>query len=139
MNWVDPWGLAKHDPNSTYCKNLRNKIANVKKSIEKRYREYEIDENGLPEYIGPGESLHETRRGHRTLINKETQNLRRLERKYEEECGGGDGDGNCPIPLAVPRPAGGGSSTRGGILNENRPIGGGGISPFPGFRPKPVM
>ncbi|WP_455894233.1 RHS repeat domain-containing protein, partial [Pseudomonas palmensis] len=88
VNWTDPFGLAKHNPNSQHCIDLRNKIANKKIAIEKRWKELELDEKRLPEYIGPGESLHETRRGHRTLINMSDISLRKSEEIYEGECGG---------------------------------------------------
>ncbi|WP_367237382.1 RHS repeat-associated core domain-containing protein [Pseudomonas sp. Rh2] len=84
--WIDPRGLARHDSNGKYCQELKQKIANIKLSVEKRWHELETDEMQLPEYIGPGERLYQTKRGHRKLINKEDNNLRRLELEHELSC-----------------------------------------------------
>jgi RHS repeat-associated protein len=88
--WIDPLGLVKHDPNGAYCRNLQQKMINVRQSLDKRWQELQSDDQGLPEYIGPGEKLFQTRRGHRTLINREDQNIRRLEAEYDEQCGGNE-------------------------------------------------
>lgn len=85
-SFIDVLGLSKHDPSSQYCQDLRKKIENVRKDLEKRYDELRSNLQELPQRIGPGEKLADTVRGHRTLINIHTQNLRRLEDKYDAEC-----------------------------------------------------
>ncbi|WP_230851040.1 hypothetical protein, partial [Ralstonia solanacearum] len=97
--FVDPLGLAKQDPNSAYCRNLRQKIDNVRKDLDKRWEELAADGQGLPEYIGPGERFYQTRRGHRTIIKKADRNLRGLESQYDDECGGPPPP---PAPAACP-------------------------------------
>ncbi|MFJ4143422.1 RHS repeat-associated core domain-containing protein [Pseudomonas sp. NPDC089734] len=86
--WVDPLGLAKHSPDSAYCRDLQRKMGNIRLDLDKRWSELNSDDQGLPEYIGPGEQFYQTRRGHRTIINKLDRNLRDVERQYDEECGG---------------------------------------------------
>ncbi len=95
LSWVDRSGLAMHRPDSQYCQDLRKKIENIRKDIEKRYDELDADSDGLPERIGAPEAFHATRRGHRTLINILDQRARRLEDKYDDECGGDDCE-SCP-------------------------------------------
>lgn len=63
-------------------------MMNIRSSLDKRWQELEADAKNLPQYIGPGESFHQTRRGHQTLINQEDRNLRNLEDQYDDECGG---------------------------------------------------
>ncbi|WP_192558459.1 RHS repeat-associated core domain-containing protein [Pseudomonas allokribbensis] len=96
VGWVDPLGLAKHSPDSVHCQRLEKKISNIKEALDKRWHELESDEQGLPEYIGPGESLYQTRRGHRTIINHTDGNLRKLERQHDEECKSENKPGTCP-------------------------------------------
>ena len=88
INGYDPEGLTKRDPNSQYCKSLAQRIRNLESELEKKYREYEEDPLNLPERIGPGEGLHETRRGHRTKINETDSRLRKNLQQYMDECGG---------------------------------------------------
>ncbi len=95
VEWIDPLGLAKHSPDSAYCRGLHLKMINVRKSLDKRWSELGSDEQGLPEYIGPGEKAYQTRRGHRQLINREDRILRDIEKQYEEECSGGNKT-SCP-------------------------------------------
>lgn len=83
----DPQGLVRHEPNSDYCINLANRIRGVQKDQDKRWRELDADDSTLPEYLGSKESFASTRRGHRTLINIGDWNLRRLQDKYDDECG----------------------------------------------------
>jgi RHS repeat-associated protein len=85
--YSDPLGLAVRDPNSQYCKSLARRISNLEKELEKRYTEYESDPLNLPERIGPGEALAETRRGHITKINETDSRLRKNIEKYYNECG----------------------------------------------------
>jgi|GEM_PF-4218038 len=88
LSYVDSLGLAKHDPNSMYCQNLKTKMDNIRASLDKRWQELEADALKLPQYIGPGEKLYQTRRGHQKIINKEDRRLRDLENQYDDECGG---------------------------------------------------
>jgi RHS repeat-associated protein len=96
LSSVDPLGLARHDPNSLYCRQLADRIKGVMDDQDKRWSELEADDGTLPEYIGPGESFYATRRGHRTLINKGDQNLRRLQDKFDDDCGPPPPPLDCP-------------------------------------------
>jgi RHS repeat-associated protein len=97
LDYIDPSGLARHDPNSLYCRNLAGKIKNIGDQLDKRWQE--LDQGGLPEYIGPGESFYQTMRGHRTIINMMDRNRRDLEDKYDDDCG------PPPPPLMCPATA----------------------------------
>jgi RHS repeat-associated protein len=103
LNYSDPLGLAKFDPNSDYCKALRKTIANLQKEVLDRWNEYDEDRLNLPERIGPGEQLRSTRRGHRTLITKYDFALRDAQRRYDRDCGGGPPQ--CPKPAPQPSPS----------------------------------
>lgn len=96
LSFIDRLGLAKHKPDSAHCTELKNKIERVRKDLEKRYDELKRNPLNLPERIGPGESLASTQRGHRTLINIYDNNLRDLEKKYDDECGSSCGNEPCP-------------------------------------------
>ena len=93
VSFLDRLGLAKHKPDSQHCKSLRGKIDRARKDLDRRWDELDRNPLNLPERIGPGEQLQETRRGHRTLINKNDANLRKLEQEYDDDCGGDDGPG----------------------------------------------
>lgn len=101
FTFADPLGLARHDPSSSRCINLAKKIQDIKNGIDKRWEELLANDgigNGpLPEYIGPRESFYQTRRGHRTLINRDDWFLRRYQDKYDDECG------PPPPPLVCPQ------------------------------------
>jgi hypothetical protein len=99
IKYTDLFGLTKQDPNSTYCKNLKIKISNVRNSLDKRWQELADDALNLSQYIEPGEKLYQTKRGHQTLINQEDANLRSLENKYDDECGGPPPP---PVPASCP-------------------------------------
>jgi RHS repeat-associated protein len=94
VDYVDSSGLARHDPNSLYCRNLAGKIQNIGDQLDKRWQE--LDQGGLPQYIGPGESFYQTMRGHRTIINMMDRNRRDLQDKYDDDCG------PPPPPLVCP-------------------------------------
>ena len=114
LDGLDRTGL-KQDPKSNYCVNLAKKIANVKASLDKRWQELKADDGGLPEYIGPGESFYQTRRGHRTIINIEDQNIRRLEQQYDDECG----PPPPPVPVCKPAADTASSSSSGSTSKSN--------------------
>ena len=111
LTYTDSLGLARHDPNSFFCRNLAKKIQDLKNGLDKRWRELIADDEALPEYIGPGEDFYQTRRGHRTIINRETEFLRRNQEKYDRECGPPPPPLFCPqtdpepAPLPAPEPS----------------------------------
>jgi hypothetical protein len=107
ISCVDPLGLArKKDPNGQECQALLQKIQNIKDDIAKRLGEYEQNPLGLPDKAWPGSRPRDSREGHMGLIKALQARLAELERKYAEECGGGD---DCPpsggstsnVPTAV--------------------------------------
>jgi len=105
LNYIDPSGLAKHDPSSLYCRNLAVKIKNIGDQLDKRWQE--LDQGGLPEYIGPGESFYETMRGHRTIINIMDRNRRDLQDKYDDDCGPPPPPVKCPETVSNVKKAAG--------------------------------
>ena len=75
------------DEESDKCRRLKEKIENLRKEIyDKRIPDLDNNPGELPEYIGPGERLRETVRGHRKLLDRQLRNLRRLEDRYDREC-----------------------------------------------------
>jgi hypothetical protein len=86
--WSDPSGLGPQplDPNSEECKALARKIDNIRKDIEKRWREYEENPGKLPESV-PGGKPRESREGHLGLIKELEQILAQREKEYAEKCG----------------------------------------------------
>ncbi len=99
----DPQGL-KLPANSKHCKALKDKMARKNAALDQRYQEYAADIGNLPERIGPNELLSQTRRGHRTLINKEDSSLRKLEKRYNKECDDETGPTPPPAPAYCPDP-----------------------------------
>jgi RHS repeat-associated protein len=85
--YSDSSGLARHDPNSLYCRNLAEKIINVEKQLDQKFKELDENNDTLPEYIGKPGRFFQTRRGHRTVINRMDRNLRIIKDKYDDECG----------------------------------------------------
>lgn len=77
--------IAKHHESHPWL-NSRVLHSASETAVEKRWHELETDKMQLPEYIEPGERLYQTKRGHRKLINKEDNNLRRLELEHELSC-----------------------------------------------------
>ncbi|MGQ5522386.1 hypothetical protein ACUHMQ_03895 [Chitinimonas sp. PSY-7] len=82
-------------------------------------QELDQDQFGLPERLPnpANETFYATRRGHRTLVNIRDQQTRRLEKKYDEDCGGGDDDNAssnscevCPSGSTVAKAAGAGAA-----------------------------
>lgn len=67
------------------CWSLLRKMDNIKRDIAKREREI-LENTDLSEYIGPGERLRDTVRGHRKIVRKLENRLRELEKKYDEKC-----------------------------------------------------
>jgi RHS repeat-associated protein len=99
---LDPSGLAKHEPDSEYCKSLKRRIANIYDQLQKRDADIRNNPQGLPQRIGPGERLRDTVRGHRTIVNRLNRQVRNLEKKYENDCGPDDPPcGVCPDPATV--------------------------------------
>lgn len=111
VNFNDPLGLKTKYPHwHPHCQTLLKKINNIENDLEERWDEYDRNPGNLPERIGPGEKLSETRRGHITLINKESTRLDYWYNRYNEECEDDDGNSppNCPNgnnelpPLKIP-------------------------------------
>ena len=75
--------------NNNKCKRLRQRAENLRKEIyNKRIPDLGNNPNGLPEYIGPGERLSETVRGHQTLLTIKLKQLKKLEEQIARECRG---------------------------------------------------
>ncbi|MCH2074358.1 MAG: hypothetical protein MK130_05805 [Puniceicoccaceae bacterium] len=80
-------GQCSDDDESDKCKRLKRKIENLRREIyDKRIPDLENNPGDLPEYIGPGEKLRDTVRGHRKLLDRQLRRLRELEARYEKEC-----------------------------------------------------
>ena len=77
------------DDENDKCKRLRQKIENLRKEIYgKRFPDLASNPGNLPEYIGPGEKLRDTVRGHKKLLDRQLRRLRELEDRYARECMG---------------------------------------------------
>ena len=74
IGYADPRGLKKKfGRNHPHCIAIRNKMTGLQNELDTRWGELV---GGLPEQVGPSESLTETMRGHRKPINKADTNLR---------------------------------------------------------------
>jgi RHS repeat-associated protein len=111
LSYVDLMGLKKLPANSDHCRALRDKLGRKNQKLDQRWNEYQANNGGpngtgLPQRVGPNEALSESRRGHVTLINMEDSSLRKLEKRYAEECededdGNGDAGQSCGTGCAV--------------------------------------
>jgi hypothetical protein len=78
-----------------------------RKELDDRWNELAENRLGLPERVGPNEKLNQSKRGHRTKINDHDSNLRKLEKRYDDECEEDDDDkdegngGSCDIGCAA--------------------------------------
>jgi RHS repeat-associated protein len=121
LSFIDPLGLAKQKPNSAYCKNLSDKIQKGRTEVSTRLQELLDDQAALPERLASpkNEPFYATRRGHRTLINIRDSQTRRLEEKYDKDCGDDDNDESksscevCPSGSTVVAVVGAGAATYG--------------------------
>jgi len=91
LSFTDPTGL-KHPANSAHCSALRRKMQNLRNDLDDRWNDLAADRLNLPERLGPGELLSQTKRGHRTMINDRESNLRKFEKRYLDECDEDNGD-----------------------------------------------
>ncbi|MEM7171868.1 MAG: RHS repeat-associated core domain-containing protein [Pseudomonadota bacterium] len=73
------------DPNSDECKALAKKIQNLRSKILQREAAIRANPQKLPER-SKGGKLRDSIQGHRKLINKDWNQLRKLEKLYEKKC-----------------------------------------------------
>ena len=102
--WVDPMGLDRRPfskpKSSPHCQAILKKIeGHIKELYDKRYPDLSQNALGLPERIGPGEKLSQTVRGHRVLINIHDKELRKWQKRYDDECF--DDDDKCDTGCAT--------------------------------------
>jgi type VI secretion system secreted protein VgrG len=110
LRFIDPVGLAKHDPSSLQCQRLLDRINGLKREIDQRWGEISSDEGRLPSCIGPGEKRYQTVRGHVSIVNEKDSILRRLENQYDDDCGSPPkcpGTSPQPVPILPPEVAAG--------------------------------
>ncbi len=81
--YVDPNGLTVGPGHKDYeyCKALKNRMDNLRKKIRERDQDLLDDVGNLPEYA-PGQPLRSSRHGHRVLILRDWNSLRKLEDEY---------------------------------------------------------
>jgi hypothetical protein len=86
---VDPRGMevGPGHKDFEYCQSLLKRMENLRKKIVDREAELTANPRSLPEYV-PGMSRYH-RAGHRALINRDWNQLRKLEDEYDQRCGGG--------------------------------------------------
>jgi RHS repeat-associated protein len=105
LDFTDPTGL---DPLRQFCENVRQKIDNIRKDIEKREAEYEADAQNLPESCSDDALKPSTsRRGHRRLISDLKADLAVWEILNSLFCGGNSTPGSprlLPEIPAIPAP-----------------------------------
>jgi len=103
--YTDPRGLTVKPGHSDYeyCKSLERRMDNLRKKIRERDQDLIDDPRKLPERA-PGQSLRHSKHGHRILINKDWNQLRKLEDEYDKRCGGGDcgGGTGAAVPVLPP-------------------------------------
>ena len=80
--------LGLRDPDSEFCRSLRNRIQNVKNRIQRRLGQLDEDPLNLPEKC-PGDDLMPSlsKAGHRRLINEDRALLASLQGTYMARCG----------------------------------------------------
>jgi RHS repeat-associated protein len=104
LMYSDPLGLAKRklDPNSQECKDLREKIRNIRLDISERIRDLASNPGNLPYYPPNANSLpRESVRGHEDLLRDARDNLKDREKQYDDKCG----DDEPPPPPTEPASA----------------------------------
>ena len=84
LQGVDPTGL--YSPSHQHCVALLEKIKRLEEQCNQRCIEYAEDRLSLPERIGRGEKLCQTRRGHRTEIRICETRLDYYNARYKAEC-----------------------------------------------------
>ncbi len=77
--WPDPKQRQR-------CESLLRRIHNLQRKLDERWKKLESNPRELAERVSPTERLRESVRGHRKLINKDEQELRKREREYDKEC-----------------------------------------------------
>ncbi len=122
--FIDPLGLAKHKPDSEYCRSLLRRIANIRTDIAKRIRKILDNPRDLPfcDFAGrPRDSVFE----HMLIVSELELTLAMRLLQYNRDCGGGP-----PTPPLIPLPSFGGAPN---------PSGGGGRVTIPLPLPEPVI
>jgi hypothetical protein len=76
----------KLDPNSQECKDLAQKIANLRRDILERENRIDVNPGELPE-IAPGPRKNSIQ-GHREILEDYRKNLDEKEKLYQDKCGG---------------------------------------------------
>jgi RHS repeat-associated protein len=95
VNQTDPTGF---DSDSQFCRRLREKIENVRRSIQRRIGQLDENPLNLPESCPGPPSL--SKAGHRMLINMDKALLATLEATYAWRCK--DKPPSPPVPVLVP-------------------------------------
>lgn len=85
--FVSPYDFQNpNDPFSEECRDLVLKMGNIRKKLDQRYKELELNRHNLPERLLPGMLQRFSIRGHEQLTRSLESNLRKLEKKYDEKC-----------------------------------------------------
>ena len=90
LAFVDPFGLSKRklDPNSQECKDLAQKIQNIKDDIAKRQTAISMNPQSLPLLpTKPGTKPRESVYGHQGIINDLKTVLAQRIEEYNQKCG----------------------------------------------------
>jgi RHS repeat-associated protein len=86
--WFDPQ-TGMPDPNKTRaCRDMWERILNLRKDIEKRTDDLRTNPRQLPDRIrlGRGYRMRMDVRGHRKLLNRQWNELRKREKEFDEKC-----------------------------------------------------
>ena len=108
LSATDFTGLAGVPPPSQKqqkCASIKRRIDNLTEEIKRQFDNLDSDPLGLPERIGPGEMLSQTRRGHRTLLNKYWNDREKAQNDWTsnncDDPGGGGGSAALGVCAAV--------------------------------------
>jgi RHS repeat-associated protein len=111
----DPKGLFP--PSNPTCQNLKKKIENIEKAIERMKNNLDNDPLKLPENC-PGDDKNPSlsRQGHRNELKKYEDNLKKKQKLYDDDCSDPEppsrppfrlvpiGSGPGPVQLPIPEP-----------------------------------
>ena len=93
------------DPNGQGCLNIKKRIDNLKKEIQRQIDNLAANPRGLPEACPPGGSYKDSVQGHRELLDKYRKDLKNAEEEYDNRCAGGDDGPSATAPSITPEDA----------------------------------
>jgi RHS repeat-associated protein len=100
INHIDPLGLKKFASNHPHCQGIRDKIAGLRKELDKRWGDIKANPQNMPIRRFPLDPqkgpLEQDVRGHMVIINDRDTKLRQWEKQYDKDCESDDDNNNGP-------------------------------------------